>query len=200
VIRVMELTIGLICSCVPAVNVLIGRRKYPRSYYSSGRSTDKQMLNRKLEGTTIWRSQRTASLTNGTLETNEPPLTNIDAQLAMLARPNSTVVRDGSLEERMRAGKGKEEDLLKPIQRRNSVSSSTGRREGWLAEGKGESSYTDHDGNLRTVDISLELAKITRNSVWDRIWDGQRHTEGSKAPSSAHSAAHSVVDGDQCSQ
>ncbi|CAG9938525.1 unnamed protein product [Clonostachys rosea f. rosea IK726] len=179
---VMELTIGLICSCIPAINILIQERKYPGSRYSSGHSTHKHAINCKVKGTEIWHSERTASLTNETVETSEPAFPKIDAQLAMLARLNPAVVRDGSLEERIRAGQGDEKDLLQPIQLRNSVLTSIGRREGWLAEDKGESSYINCEGepSLRTADTSPEPAKITENWVWVGIWDGQNHTEGSE--------------------
>ncbi|KAH8748457.1 hypothetical protein F5883DRAFT_436465 [Diaporthe sp. PMI_573] len=60
---VIELTIGLICSCIPTVNILIQERKYP------GHTTAQVVHNQPLE-------------------TSEPPLTKIDAQLATLARPN----------------------------------------------------------------------------------------------------------------
>ncbi|CAI6097183.1 unnamed protein product [Clonostachys chloroleuca] len=149
---VMELSIGLICSCIPAINILIQERKYPGSRYSSGHSTHKHAINCKGKGTEIWHSERTASLTNETVETSEPAFPKIDSQLAMLARLNPAVVRDGSLEERIRAGQGDEKDLLQLIQLRNSVLTSIGRREGWLAEDKGESSYINCEGETQPAD------------------------------------------------
>ncbi|CAI6072136.1 unnamed protein product, partial [Clonostachys chloroleuca] len=172
---VMELTIGLICSCIPAINILIQERKYPRSRYSSDHSTHKHTINCKVEGTQIWHCERTASLTNETVETSELAFPKIDAQLAMLERLNPAVVRDGSLDERISAGQGDEKNLVQPIQLRNSVLTSIGRREGWLAEDKGEA----NEPSLRTADTSPEPAKITENWVWAGIWDGQNHTKGS---------------------
>ncbi|KAK7219152.1 hypothetical protein V2G26_007155 [Clonostachys chloroleuca] len=64
---VIELTIGLICSCIPAINILIQDRKYPRSHYSSGHSTHKHAINCKVKGTETWHSDRTASLINETI-------------------------------------------------------------------------------------------------------------------------------------
>lgn len=122
-----------------------------------------------------------------TPDASEPPLTNIDTQLAMLARPSPLLVHDGALEAGMQDGQGDEEDLMRYIQGRNSVSSATGRREGWLAGNTGLPNDTNNERINRPVDISLELSKITGNRVWDRIWDGQSNTDGSRAPSGAPS-------------
>ncbi|KAK7212018.1 hypothetical protein V2G26_019196 [Clonostachys chloroleuca] len=66
------------------------------------------------KGTKTWYSKRTTSLTNETVETSEPAFPQIDAQLAMLARLDPAVVRDGSLKESLRAVQGDEKDLLQP--------------------------------------------------------------------------------------
>ncbi|KEY69343.1 hypothetical protein S7711_08411 [Stachybotrys chartarum IBT 7711] len=185
---IAELTLGIICSCFPTVHILMHRGKQTNQYFPPRRVSDRNPLSRGLEGTTIWRSQKTTTtMAKDTPDVSEPPLTNINAQLAMLARPSPLVVHDGALEAGTQGGQGDEEDLMRYIQGRNSVSSATGRREGWLAGNPGLPTDTNNERTNGTVDISLELSRITGNRVWDRIWDGQSNTGGSRAPSGAPS-------------
>lgn len=175
--RLIELTIGVICSCFPAINILVERCLSRRSVLSpnSPRSTRKhQKANTQNSGIVAswWGSGLSETYTSITATCST-------ADSATMKKP--TRIYDP---ERCRltvyptqmAGTESERQELEMerwnYHRNNFLASSAGRREGWFSQTLRKSST--HGWIMKTVEVSLERSRRQSVRQWDAIWDGRR--------------------------
>ena len=175
--RLIELTIGVICSCFPAVNILIERRLSRRSNLSpnSPRSTRKQQkANTQNSGIVAswWGSGLSETYTSVTA-------TSSTADSPAMKKPTGIYDPERSrlaAHPTQMAGMESEDQELEMehwnYSRNSSLTSSAGRRESWLSQTLRKSST--HGWIMKTVEVSLERSR--RQSVRQReaIWDGRR--------------------------
>ncbi|KAH7313761.1 hypothetical protein B0I35DRAFT_435798 [Stachybotrys elegans] len=158
---VLEVSIGFICSCFPAINILLehhrsmhGTDATPRAW-RSGRNR----ANQGIDETLVWPEDDQGAPAHGAAG-NRPPLQFCD-----------------------------EEGLV--LERIPSVTSSLGRRDGWLEPLHDDPAQT---GKRKKRDITAELSWVSRNRSWDAIYTGEPnnkpahpdtkdHGDGSAGPS-----------------
>lgn len=203
VLTLLELTIGLICSCLPALNILIEYSRRPPSDAHSPRSRSKWggRSSRRLTGGLTWHwleSYSTPDENRPTRKDITPPpkarqntrntqtsaRTDFDVQLAMLSGRDISEAgySDGSIRG------SNDEEMADAWFNSDRATACHGRREGWLHaasrdssrlsiphRGDGESERTDESKQSKA--ISDQLAEMSGNRPWGYIWDGRRNSE-----------------------
>lgn len=222
-LTIIEVTIGVICACLPAANILFEHHFGNHSSAHAGNSprSGKHERNSRL----VWRGlgtpmpQRSKSSSTGTAPTratDEETLATSDAikhmeipssfdvELAMLARrSNGHHPWSSNYNGEMTTTKSKATPMSQTPELQSDsehwfvlerATSRDGRREGWLSSAtrpsqahQGTSTTSRNIGTRgeeveeseesRTSEmISMELAKVSGNRPWTRIWDGRTNT------------------------
>ncbi|KAI1634381.1 hypothetical protein F4809DRAFT_665628 [Biscogniauxia mediterranea] len=176
----IEITIGLICACLPSINILIEKRWSGRFLPSrdpnSPRTVSGTKGKRYNSGFSSWWSSR---VTQPTTQSASPAFSRTEGS------PRESV--DFDVERQMLSGRpihmGQVEHSDSSIHGRNLslINSAEGRREGWLVQEEEDPARNMADNSLgggggirRTVEISLQLSRATGNEflLSDKIWDG----------------------------
>ncbi|CAI6097340.1 unnamed protein product, partial [Clonostachys chloroleuca] len=206
ILTILELTIGLSCSCLPALNILIEHHRLPALSRNSPRTGfrrprgDEDNLTKRLAwnwlGTTVsiepkW-PPATSSVGSRTMPrrpTKASLHTNFDMELAILSGRQN---RPGEPRE---AGDEAVETGPDSWFTGRRMTACDGRREGWLhscahvdQEGAevdpavAEDGGSDETGeSKRSRDISARLAEFSGNQPWGGIWDGRSNQVGSSS-------------------
>ncbi|KAI0594935.1 integral membrane protein [Biscogniauxia sp. FL1348] len=176
----IEITIGLICACLPSINILIekhwgGRLLSSRDPNSPRTVSDTKRKRYNSRFSSWWGSR----VTQPTTQSSSPVLS------ATEGSPRDSV--DFDVERQMLSGKpihmGQLEHSNSSVHGRNLslINSAEGRREGWLTQEEEDpagnmanSSLGGHGEIRKTVEISLQLSCATGNEfrLPDKIWDG----------------------------
>ncbi|CAH0021345.1 unnamed protein product [Clonostachys rhizophaga] len=185
----VELTIGFSCACLPALNILFQRRSNRRSDGNSPRTSKNNSpwrswkwdfmssTGKPTSSATIHHSapSRLPSVT----ETKAGPV-NFDVELAMISDPDGVNATVSSPREHEEDRNG---DHWFVHERANSLD---GRRQGWLdpkmhQQTQNPASYENVSEDSRTsvTNPSTELARVSGNRPWSRIFDG---TDNSPPP------------------
>ena len=210
ILTVVELTIGVMCACLPATNLLLehrfGRRPSAASPSSprSGKYQHHGHLVWRGLGTTISRYIKSSSTETApigvndeeTLSMAEAPglkavLPNFDTELAMLSgRGDSDESRGNDEDGVITVSRCTPTCLLERIEPQSQpeqewfalerATSRDGRREGWLSP-QGASGSSGHEESRVSETITLELARVSGNRPWTRIWDGRVNGLGTTA-------------------
>ncbi|CAG9987978.1 unnamed protein product [Clonostachys byssicola] len=204
ILTILELTIGLTCSCLPALNILIEHHRHPALSRNSPRTGfrrpigDEDNPTKRLAwnwlGTTLsiepkW-PPATSSVGSRTMPrrpTKASAHTNFDMELAILSGRHNI------------PGEPREDGEEAPETPPDSwftgrrMTACDGRREGWLhscahvdQEGAevdpaatAEDGGSDETGeSKRSRDISARLAEFSGNQPWGGIWDGRSNQVG----------------------
>ena len=165
----LELTVGLVCSCLPALNMMFNRSKKPREWLSSLSqcSCCTHALVEKCRKSFYRRSStkplHPAARPPGYAERDQPsaPLgahpVDIETNIPAIPCP----VRMADVREL-------DEPFVPRLER---LTSAQGMKEGWLAPGR--SCRRDFGGERAgVVNCSWELPRISANTLHDSIWDG----------------------------
>lgn len=185
----VEISIGLICACLPSVNILYEHCTAARTLPNTPRtSTPRSSSHRKR---ITWSglgakddryqpsgdSERSGGSDARTSTPNKEPLVNFDLELAMISGDNS--IRDTQDPEGIFSNSPNDYPSCSILDR---ADSSDGRREGWLSperpgirpsyqtgrlNARGDGCERDRD------DVSSRLAEVSGNRPWSRIWDGK---------------------------
>ena len=202
ILTVVELTIGVMCACLPATNLLFEHHfggRLSAASPSSPRSGKHQRHGRlawRGLGTTISRYVKSSSTETApigvrdeeTLSMAEAPglkavPPNFDMELAMLSRRGDSDESRGNDEDGVIMVSGSTPtSLLERIEPQSQpeqewfaldrATSRDGRREGWLSP-QGASASWAHEETRASESITLELARVSGNRPWTRIWDGR---------------------------
>ncbi|CAH0050507.1 unnamed protein product [Clonostachys solani] len=203
ILTILELTIGLSCSCLPALNILIEHHRHPALSRNSSRTGfrrpigDEDNPTKRLAwnwlGTTLSMEPKwppaTSSVGSRTIPrraTKASGHTNFDMELAILSGRQN---RPGEPREDGDEAAETPPDTWFSGRR---MTACDGRREGWLhscahvdQEGEevqqaAEDGGSDETGeSKRSRDISARLAEFSGNQPWGGIWDGRSNQVGS---------------------
>lgn len=184
--RTGELSIGIVCACLPTVNILLergasrqgtGQHRGPRNIESTNKKKSKGSSARL----SSWLSSKLTTITTATTTTNRDQPTTME-HTTVIHQVNVDVEL-GTITETV----GEEEmDITRGQGRsgRTRVMSVDGRREGWLAPLPGQEprqqqqskSSSNHNGHPTRVEVEVVAVEEDNNNVppWDFIWDGRR--------------------------
>lgn len=204
ILTLLELTIGLVCSCLPALNILCEYRRLQSSNANSPRERSKVRVwkggHRWTEGFTWnWldtsstpKDDRDAAVDHlapppkarrNTRNTQTSARTDFDMQLAILSGHDISELgySDGS------GGSSDENEMSDAWFNSDRATTCDGRRDGWLnaasqnpryltphRRGDGESEHTNESKQSKA--ISDQLAEMSGNRPWGYIWDGRRNS------------------------
>jgi hypothetical protein len=185
----VELTIGFSCACLPALNILFQRRSNQRSDGNSPRTSHNNSpwrswkwgfmssMGKPTSSTTIHHS--TPSRLPSVTETKAGPV-NFDVELAMISGPDGG---DATVQNPRENEEDRNGDHWFVHERANSLD---GRRQGWLdpeihqqAQKPASSGDVSEDSRTSVTNPSTELARVSGNRPWSRIFDG---TDNSPPP------------------
>ncbi|KAI9170720.1 hypothetical protein HJFPF1_00190 [Paramyrothecium foliicola] len=187
-LTIIEIAIGLICSCLPSLNVFIDR------LFRRRRRTPNHLPQRRISGpkktidslNSYWRSFGTTFT-----RTDEPP----NRPLAEDVREEAAMedVQTGEVEpRRVEAGDVETADTRTSEQNGRlaltHANSDEGRRDGWLDMRTQQKSSMGERTEPQMRRVSMELANQRGTQPWDRVWDGNRVSPSYNQPMSLNSA------------
>jgi hypothetical protein len=190
--RMLELTIGLICSCLPALNILIERCRSGSRSGNSPRTKGSRHRNAgeaKSRLTWNWLGTDASQVLRWTTHAE----TNVRRSPDPQERHNDTELARGLSRDRVDTHTvgGGPETVATPRLVIDRVNTNDGRLEGWLnskphggavtetSAGNGRAHKQQLDESDATAKISNELAKVSGNGQWCHIWDGRANGNGS---------------------
>ncbi|KAI9151995.1 integral membrane protein [Paramyrothecium foliicola] len=167
---IIELTIGFICSCFPAVNILVEHlTKLSKTSPNAPRTRRKQ--DSKI--TASWLGSGLSEDTSGIAATLSTAGSSVLKSQIGSTDPERSRLSNHPVE--MGGTEINEEDVELEHwngHRNSSLTSSVGRREGWLSSFQVLRKPSMHGRILKTVEISMERSRRYSNRQWDAIWDG----------------------------
>lgn len=172
ILTILELSIGLVCSCLPSANLLIEQRRRPAQRVNPPYTPPQRRRLKKNKGTAPDMPElREAKVPTPWLTTfpeqGRTVTLDFDCELAFFT---------GSVSNNTEKAKTPDELFVT-----RHATSLDGQREGWLeiealppvvAAGQSKTTYRD-------MTIDREVAQMSENRPWDCIWDGSpnsRHT------------------------
>lgn len=175
--RTGELSIGIVCACLPSVNLLLERRASKKCLYqndSSDITTKDKHRPKSSSKFSSWITSKRSTTTTHTPTTWEQSTTG----------PNHTTVYQVDIDVELGtiteiAGED-DMDIIRGQGRsgRTRVMSMDGRREGWLAPSTGQQKKNNknHDPKTGLPTSSSEVVFVGESNIppWDFIWDGRR--------------------------
>lgn len=221
-LTIIEVTIGIMCACLPAANILFEHHFGNHASAPSGNSprSGKYKVNDRLAwrglGTLMPQHLKSSSTgTTSTKATDKEALTtseavkdmeipsSFDVELALLSRQsNSRDLSSSNNSGGMTMAKARATPMSQPELQPESehwfvlerATSGDGRREGWLSSTTRPSQAPQHcstttrnpeacegteeesAGSRTSEMVSRELARVSGNRPWTRIWDGKTNT------------------------